>query len=124
VRDCPKETRAKENIKDKHNKNGKRDISEFIPRKNNNDLPAWLCCRPKKLKATLGDDGLTWKFFTKCKCDKTRRVGMCVLCHFTWEHDDTHLASKSSEVKLSAVNVLLIPRLTRISLIYEFNPKC
>ena len=116
IKDCPKIVKDKERdngatstSKDKSkdgedNKSGSKKGTSDPPvsKKQKLDLPAWRYLEPKDLSIPLLDDGRTWKFCTKCKCNKTGRQGLYILSHFDSEHVD-HWKPKN-EAKTEAKN--------------------
>ena len=98
VRDCPKKAAAAEaRAKDRPKENQDAPAAKKV-KVEKTELPAWRYLEPKDLKATLLDDGRTWKFCTKCKCKKSGRVGLYILSHFDHEHDDNYNVKKEGNL--------------------------
>jgi hypothetical protein len=54
-------------------------------------LASWKYIDPKDISISHKDDeGLEWKFCTKCKCKSTNKKGFFQLTHLESEHNDDH----------------------------------
>jgi Zinc knuckle len=106
VRDCPKKASTDSKGREKPKDKGvSKDDSDGPSKKAKNELPAWRYLEPKDLTVPLIDGGRTWKFCTKCKCNRTGRQGLYILSHFDADHEDNYNAK--NEGNLACVDVPL-----------------